>query len=352
MGTITKSKDSFYQSKYDFYRIFCNAVVIVSCLSSITYFISDCQIFGRFASETLLARTNILVPMLVFIFLAKKIKNYKVMTIVSYVMLHWIMWNTIWAIYYLPDRTYASEGFIIMHVMFFAIGFCAPITYSTVAHALLIADMLLSNTFNHYENLDIMLALNIPVMCGICASHLVMQSLYRVHYTMNEKLQHISLFDALTGVYNRNILSSLLREDGTHFRKDMGKNVAVLIFDIDWFKKVNDTYGHVKGDTVLKEMAATISSQLTDKDYMIRWGGEEFVILLADTTKAGALAFAEQIRSLIEQHDNGVCKITISIGASIYHGIDYKAAIDAADQALYEAKNNGRNRVEFKENAA
>lgn len=343
----TFNKQSFYQSKYDFYRLFCNAVVIVSCLASTTYFISDCQLFGRFAIETFFPRMNILIPMIAFLFLSRKCHDYRIMTIASYVIGHWIMWNTIWAIYYLPDKTHASEGFIIMHTMFFAMGFCAPFSYSTIAHVLLIGDILVSYSFNHYENLDIMLSLGIPLMCGICASHYVMQKLYRVHYHMTQKLQHISMYDALTGVYNRNVLSQLLQEDGVHLKNIFGKNVAVLLFDIDWFKKVNDTYGHVKGDVVLKEVTAVVQKLITDEDFIIRWGGEEFVIILHNATKEKGMQFAEHIRSKVEEHDNGVCQITISVGVSTYNGQDYKVAIDAADQALYEAKRKGRNRVEY-----
>lgn len=343
------NKSEFYQSKYDFFKIFCIAVVVVSCLASTTYFISDCQLFGRFATETLLPRMNILIPMTAFIFLSKKCNHYKVMTLASYVILHWIMWNTIWAIYYLPDRTHASEGFIIMHIMFFAVGFCAPFSYALIAHVLLIADILVSNSFNHYENLDIMLSLGIPVMCGICASQYVMQKLYRVHYEMTEKLRRISYYDALTEVYNRNILGSLLQEDGTHFRTELGEEVCILLFDVDLFKSVNDTYGHVQGDIVLKEMAHLVSSRISDKDIMIRWGGEEFIIILKDTSKEQGMTFAEKIRKLVEAQDNGVCRITVSIGVSMYRGTDYKAAISAADRALYKAKNNGRNRVEYQD---
>lgn len=341
----TIDKNDFYQSKYDFYKKFTFWVVIFSCLASTTYFISDCQLFGRFAEETLIARMNILIPMLIYIIIYRRNGSYKIMVPLAYIILHMIMWNTIWAIYYLPDRTHASEGFIIMHLMFFAMGFCAPFAYSTVAHTLVIFNILISNMFNHYANLDIMLSLGIPCVVAICAVSYFMQKLYRSHYRVTKRLEYNSYYDSLTEVYNRNILSKLTT--GIKFSEFLGDSVCVMVFDIDFFKKVNDTYGHVKGDIVLKHVAGTVSKNLSQKNYMIRWGGEEFVIVMPDKSIEKAYEFADVLRKKVEFSENGVCPITISAGLACYDGKDYKSAIDYADKALYRAKELGRNRVEI-----
>lgn len=340
-------RKEFYQSKYNYYDKFSYYVVIVSCLASITYFVSDCQLFGRFAVETLIPRTVIIFPLIVYIWFHNNFHSYKVMSVVSYLVLHLIMWNTIWAIVYLPDRTHASEGFIIMQLMFFAVGFGAPFYLSTVAHCLLIADILISNHFLHYENLDIMLSLGIPCVLGICVCHFVLERLYVEHYEMMNRLKMNSYYDALTGVYNRNMIREIVKEDEMHFVDKLGDTVGVLIFDLDFFKKVNDTFGHAKGDTVLIELTKTVQHLLRDQDYFIRWGGEEFVVLLPGMDQEQTLAFAEKMRSTVERTKTGVCWITISIGASMYDGKSYKDSIDRADKALYQAKQNGRNRVEF-----
>lgn len=340
-------KDDFYQSKYEYYKKFSFLVVVFSALASTTYFISDCQLFGRFAIETLIPRTIILVPMVIYIFLYKKLVFYKQIIPVSYLILHMIMWNTIWAIVYLPDKTHASEGFIIMHIMFFAMGFAAPFSYSTIAHVLVISNILISNEFNHYANLDIMMSLGLPLVVAICAIHYFMQTLYVDHYKTSKRLEYISMYDALTGVYNRNVLSNLVDVNTGKFALFLRDKICVMLFDIDFFKKVNDTYGHVKGDIVLKDVADRVSELLSEKDYMIRWGGEEFVVLLPGKSLEQAKDFAESVRRCIAHSDNGVCPITISIGLGVYDGKDYKAAIDQADHALYRAKNNGRNRVEY-----
>ena len=339
-------KNDFYQSQYDYYRKFSFWVVVVASLASITYFVSDCQLFGRFAIETLLPRTIILIPMTLYIILSKRIKSYKIMVPLEYLIIHLIMWNTIWAIYYLPIKTHASEGFIIMHLMFCGIGFSAPFYYSTFFHCLVIVNILVSHTFNHYENLDIMLSLGLPCLVSICAIHFCMQKLYVGHYLTAKKLEYISHYDHLTGVYNRNVLSELTDGETKKFTSTMEQPISVLLFDLDFFKKVNDTYGHPGGDQVLKELAGTIKPMLGKKDYMIRWGGEEFVLILQNKKQQQAVAFAEQIRTAVEQSDNGVCPVTISVGVAEYDGKDYQATINMADQALYRAKMNGRNRVE------
>lgn len=340
------NREEFFQSKYDYYKAFSFWVVIFACLSSTTFFVSDCQLFGRFAIETLLPRTIILLPMVIYLFVQRRVNSYKFMVPFTYLIFHLIMWNTIWAIYYLPDRTHASEGFIIMHLMFFAMGFCAPFHYSTMAHVLVIANILVSNSFNHYANLDIMLSLGIPCVLAICAAHYFMQSLYVSHYQTAQKLEYISYYDMLTGVYNRNILNSLVDSDTGGFMPSLGKSICVIIFDIDYFKKVNDTYGHVKGDTVLKKLAEVICSRLGEKDYMVRWGGEEFIVIFPDKVLSQVRGLAEEFRRSVEESDNGVCPITISIGIAAYDGENFKATIDAADHALYRAKEGGRNRVE------
>lgn len=346
MFTEEIDKEDFYQSKYEYYRHFSFWVVVVASLASITYFISDCQLFGRFAIETLLPRTIILIPMVLYMLLSKKIKSYKIMVPLEYLIVHMVMWSTIWAIYYLPDKTHASEGFIIMHLMFCGIGFSAPFHYATFFHSLLIANILVSNLFNHYENLNIMLSLGIPCLLAICFVHYFMQKLYVGHYQTAKKLEYISYYDYLTDVYNRNVLGELIEPDTKQFIPSINKPISIMIFDIDFFKKVNDTYGHVKGDQVLKSLANTVKPMIGKKDYMLRWGGEEFVLILSGKTLDEASAFAEQVRMAVEASENGVCPITISIGVSAYDGKDYKSALDAADQALYRAKKNGRNRVE------
>ena len=344
-STRREEKKKFYQSKYSYYRKFNNWVILVASLASVTYFVSDCQLFGRFAWETLLPRTFILLPMLIFLLVSRKVTDYRIMVPFTYLIVHGIMWCTIWAIYYLPIRQHANEGFIIMHLMFFAVGFCAPFGYSTFFHVLVIANILISNLFNHYESLDLMLTLGIPCVVGICAVNYVMEKVYADQYRTKLELEKALTMDHLTKAYNRNKLAEICDKSGLRLLVDDSKETCVMITDIDFFKQVNDTYGHDGGDKVLIYLVDTIKQVIRSSDYVIRWGGEEFIVILQGCPMANAKNIAESIRQKIETGDSGVCKITISIGISSYDGTDYHKAITCADKALYEAKNNGRNRV-------
>ena len=122
-----------------------------------------------------------------------------------------------------------------------------------------------------------------------------------------------------------------------------------MIIDVDYFKKVNDTYGHQVGDTTLIEVANILKTNIRESDTVGRWGGEEFVIICPHTNLEGIKIVANIIRGKIEKHQFPVVgNKTASFGITIYQDNDnLETIISRADEALYNAKNNGRNRVEF-----
>lgn len=134
------------------------------------------------------------------------------------------------------------------------------------------------------------------------------------------------------------------------------KNISVMMFDIDFFKRFNDTYGHACGDFVLQNVAKMIKSGIRAQDMAARYGGEEFTVLLSDTDKEDAVTVADRIRRKIEQFDfcyeNQHINVTISVGVSTYDSNENpvqnpKMLVEQADQALYISKRGGRNRVTF-----
>ncbi len=160
------------------------------------------------------------------------------------------------------------------------------------------------------------------------------------------KLLYLSFHDQLTGLYNRAFLDIKTNEEKEKI-KHYQVPISMLVLDIDQFKKVNDTFGHLKGDEVLKSVARIISSSLRSSDIAARYGGDEFFVLMPDTSIDKAVLVAERIRANTE---NSLCladgKITVSIGASEY--MREEALEDwfkRADRALYEAKNSGKNKV-------
>ncbi len=169
-------------------------------------------------------------------------------------------------------------------------------------------------------------------------------------YKLSQNLESIATIDSLTGVLNRRGL-----EDAALKMQDICKRInlsmAVLLIDIDHFKKVNDQHGHLCGDDVLRHLAKEIANILRSSDVLGRYGGEEFCAFLPNTTESDALGLAERIRAGVEASplklNHGAIKATVSIGVadSVRAGYDFKGLVATADSAMYGAKNGGRNRV-------
>ncbi len=160
-------------------------------------------------------------------------------------------------------------------------------------------------------------------------------------------LEYQASHDNLTGLFNRNKFKSLF---GKEIRRGIrySSQLSLVLFDIDFFKVVNDTYGHQVGDEVLKEMAIIITQSVREHDTVVRWGGEEFLILLPETQLEGARIVAEKIRSRIckKQLTKNNLNITASFGVTVMQEKDTEDSFIArADEALYEAKKSGRNKV-------
>ena len=155
--------------------------------------------------------------------------------------------------------------------------------------------------------------------------------------------------DPLTGVYNRGALDeALFREIG--FARRQSNNLSLVILDIDRFKVINDDYGHIIGDCVLKSVANSIQDCMRSADQLFRYGGEEFVVLMRDTDGRGACLLAERIRKTVEglpcRCSGAEIPVTISAGVSTLRAEDTPLSLfDQADQALYQAKQSGRNQV-------
>lgn len=166
-----------------------------------------------------------------------------------------------------------------------------------------------------------------------------------------EKLRYDATHDGMTGLLNRNSIMQSLEEVGDHADKT-GGFFAVLLTDVDHFKKINDTYGHQAGDDVLRVVASRMRENVRAGTCSGRYGGEEFLLVLPDTSSAMAYAAAERIRKVLAAGPvttgYGLIPVTVSIGvaATDRAGTDPSRLLRAADEALYRAKHGGRNRVE------
>ena len=171
-----------------------------------------------------------------------------------------------------------------------------------------------------------------------------------VEAAYHEEIYKMSVIDALTGAHNkRYLLEALDKEISRSVR--YAQPLSIVMFDIDHFKKVNDTYGHLAGDAVLAEMGKRIRPRIRKEDLFARYGGEEFCVVLANTNRDNALVFAEELRRIVERepfrHQGVEMPITSSLGVSQLDNPQMSVTdlIARADEHLYTAKRNGRNRV-------
>lgn len=171
--------------------------------------------------------------------------------------------------------------------------------------------------------------------------------IYLMKRYVRDRLEYLVNYDELTGIYNRRyFVESLKKEIERTCRYN--RELSLILFDIDHFKAINDTYGHDVGDVVLRELSSLVGSNIRVSDIFCRLGGDEFAVVIPETGIDGAIALSEKIRSVIAGHGfKTVGDVRISLGITQFvSGDDTDKIYKRADQALYNAKNGGRNRNE------
>jgi diguanylate cyclase (GGDEF)-like protein len=187
----------------------------------------------------------------------------------------------------------------------------------------------------------------VTVACVICATLGVLWLEVR---RLQHDLAQLASIDPLTEALTRRAFSSEFAREVSRRERDKG-SFALAMFDIDHFKRINDEYGHLVGDELLRAIADSLRRSLRGHDVLCRYGGEEFVVLMPDADKASAATAVDRARRNVEQRQQGLDKsgiaVTVSAGVSAYpeDGCDWDALIGAADAALYAAKKRGRNCV-------
>ncbi len=240
-------------------------------------------------------------------------------------------------------------------------------TLSTAGVALIILFLVMSTIRSMLRALDILLAsieriiktkdfttritLNSHDEIGIISRGF--NELLEIADRLLREKDYLAMTDSLTGIANRLHFTQILAKELTRRRRYPGP-LSLIIFDIDHFKRINDTHGHHAGDEVLRTLAQSVAASLRETDLLARWGGEEFVVLAPETTAEAAAELAEKLRRLVESILlPGVGRITASFGvAGSGVGEAGESLCLRADRALYRAKDGGRNRVVVSEAAA
>jgi diguanylate cyclase (GGDEF)-like protein len=171
-----------------------------------------------------------------------------------------------------------------------------------------------------------------------------------VEASYHEEIYRLMTFDALTGVYNKRYFHEALEREASRARRYL-RDVSLIMADVDHFKEKNDTFGHVAGDRILRELAGVVKGKLRQEDVFARVGGEEFAVLAPEVGAAGARELAEKIRRVVEsttfRFEGRAIPTTVSLGVASWMGREDRpdAIYGRADAALYAAKRGGRNRV-------
>jgi len=208
--------------------------------------------------------------------------------------------------------------------------------------------LFLAKYYSSYGELPIKIEI---LVCAIIASAYTTYMTIGLENTIQSmvyRLKNVAERDSLTQLYNRRKLNECLDKEIERCKRD-GMPMSLLFIDIDFFKKINDTYGHDVGDLALRKIASALAKNLRDVDVLGRYGGEEFAILLPETTETRAVQVAERIRQYIadlEIEPIGTCTISIGV-ASLQLSDSADRLLKRADKALYLAKRKGRNRSEL-----
>lgn len=166
----------------------------------------------------------------------------------------------------------------------------------------------------------------------------------------HDEIYRLTTMDGLTQIYNRRYFDEQLDREVSRSRR-YERTLSLVMLDLDHFKEVNDTFGHLAGDSVLKQLASTVRTRIRREDVFARYGGEEFALLLPEISLGGARQLAEKVRKLVERQrfefDKQVIPVTLSLGVATLapHHREATELVRAADERLFEAKTEGRNRV-------
>lgn len=216
----------------------------------------------------------------------------------------------------------------------------------TLILAIIVSSLLINPTLQYESNIVVILACLPMIVLYPMVFAAINYKLTRLLILQREKLVHLSRNDSLTGVFSRRYWEQRLLEEFERCQRS-GEKACVMMLDIDHFKNINDTYGHLVGDNVLKQFGR-ILKDLRTSDITGRYGGEEFAILLPNSNLEASLLVAERLRQEIEStRFDSIDKCTVSIGIASLDK-QYKDAykwLNSADQALYQAKKEGRNKV-------
>ncbi|MEN6462558.1 MAG: GGDEF domain-containing protein [Syntrophomonas sp.] len=340
-----------YDMKY--YLKIIGPVAIIFGLIFMTFIISDYFAIESHSSFTVIFLTRLffLMVSIVLYFAVKKINDYSnlVYLITTYEIVFFVSFIVIinqygsisimsffsimaitLAVYIIPNRLINSQIISVLFALSFFIFY-----------------------YNHIEHMETSMLLELVgyslifITFGNIQAYLT--NFYRrKQFADSRELLRLSVTDSLTGIYNKAKFNQEL-DWWIDFCNRYGSPLSLVIFDIDNFKKINDNYGHLTGDNILKSITLLIKNTIRNTDIFARWGGDEFVVLLPNTDIEQAIVITERMRSCIQKSKcDGVINVTCSFGlVSLLNNENTESLLQRADKFLYKAKEQGKNTVAY-----
>lgn len=335
--------DDFYSNKFNYYKEIAHRTVILAMISCPTSWLFDCFMVKGVSIATLLTRLFPLILLIPYLAISENC-NYKIVNAISYTVLYVVGISTIMSIAAIDSSAtvYISSLMIINQIWFLLYGMCISAKKSIWYHLVIMLEIIVACMIVPRIDPLMVMMLQSVTYCMIEYTLNILSNNYIDNYIISREIELMMIHDQLTGAFNRNKLTELC--SGKTNELEINR-AGVLILDIDFFKSINDTFGHETGDRVLQNLVSIIKNSVRKSDYVIRWGGEEFIVLLPDCGESRTEAIAEKIRLEVQKYGDNMCNATVSVGATVYNGGDYHKAVRRADKALYYCKEHGRNQV-------
>lgn len=342
---VKDSKEAFYCSKSEEYKTYTLVILIVISIACLLLNGWD-RVVDPIHGQQALSLRLLMLPAFVIYFVSYKLKKgYTALSLASFLSLIYLV--TIYmAIVSTFDNgsAHSLEGFVVAYICFLAIINGSPFKYILPYNvALLFYPVVLDVLFFHTVVNYALYFITMPVIIGlgVVISYTSEKSAYE-KYRLSEKLKEQSYIDNLTQCYNRNKFDDLFGKVTSSTL--MGK-ISVILIDVDDFKKVNDTFGHKTGDVVLKKTAENIKAAIRNGDVVIRWGGEEFLVIFPNTGIEECKALAQRIVERCWLQVTPEIRVSVSAGYGELGKESIDELIVKVDNALYEAKRCGKNRA-------
>lgn len=347
---LIDSKDRALYEKWDQpYRLI--QIYAVTFLTAMLYtaysFISKSWVPASIQTMMFSVHMFVNVPILFFIsLLAYNKRSYQfIMSLLAFYPIISLSAHSYISSQFLNYQPFLVEGYlgVIWIFIFSGMKFQFALVSATFSSAILIVSA------NFYmKDFDVFLMHAFWVFCcfsfGLLGS-LIFEGSKKTIFVTQQKLQKMAVTDPLTGVFNRNKMNQIVPKEIARANR-YNKTFGLLMIDVDYFKRVNDSFGHDVGDQVIIKISSLLAKSIRDNDILVRWGGEEFIVIALEVDEINLASFSDKLRKTIAlENFNTVDKVTVSIGATLLQHDDTQSAmLKRADKALYQAKDQGRNR--------